>query len=440
MRPYDSLVTDAHPNGDDYDAYRQRAREWLADNVDRIPHNATAVGQRAGESELEFAARSRELQATLYDAGYAGITLPAEWGGQGLTTRHQQIFDEEVVGYERPGGFGGTFGPILGALLGHMNDEQRSQYLVPILRGTLWCQLMSEPGAGSDVGGITTRAVQDGDEWVINGQKVWTTAGHLSDMAICITRTDWDVPKYSGLTMFIVPMDTPGISPRPLRQITGEAEFCETFLDDVRVPVRNVLGAPGGGWSVVQTWLTYEHGGVEEGDQSGRGISGAKASASLVDGTALPTELVEISEERDLIGDPRVRDRLARTFIADAVNGMVGRHLGIAMRDGRISGHAGSMVKVAAATASQRTTEAGVDLAGMDGIAWDAVDPLGDARAKAMLQSRSHSIAGGTNEIQRNNTGDRVLGLPREPAVDRGIPFREVRTNAVPPRERDNAG
>ena len=115
-----------------------------------------------------------------------------------------------------------------------MNDEQRSEYLVPILQGTLWCQLMSEPGAGSDVGGITTRAVQDGDEWVINGQKVWTTAGHLSDMAICITRTDWDVPKYSGLTMFIVPMDTPGVSPRPLRQITGEAEFCETFLDDVR--------------------------------------------------------------------------------------------------------------------------------------------------------------------------------------------------------------
>ena len=224
----------------------------------------------------------------MYDAGYAGITLPKEWGGQGLTTRHQQILDEELVGYERPGGFGGTFGPILGALLGHMNDEQRDEYLVPILRGTLWCQLMSEPGAGSDVGGITTRAVQDGDEWVINGQKVWTTAGHLSEMAICITRTDWDVPKYSGLTMFIVPMDTPGVSPRPLRQITGEAEFCETFLDDVRVPTRNVLGAPGGGWSVVQTWLTYEHGGVEEGDQSGRGISGAKASSSLVDGAMLP--------------------------------------------------------------------------------------------------------------------------------------------------------
>jgi alkylation response protein AidB-like acyl-CoA dehydrogenase len=432
--------TEERTNGDvDYDAYRQRARAWLAENVDRVRPTSTAAGQRAGESELEFAARSRALQAKLYEGGYAGITLPKEWGGQGLTTRHQQIFDEEVFGYERPGGFGGTFGPILGALLGHMNDEQRGEYLVPILRGTLWCQLMSEPGAGSDVGGITTRAVQDGDEWVINGQKVWTTAGHLSDMAMCIARTDWDVPKHSGLTMFIVPMDTPGVSPRPLRQITGEAEFCETFLDDVRVPTRNVLGEPGGGWKVVQTWLTYEHGGVEEGDQSGRGVSGAKVSASLVDG-AFPKDLVAESVERDLIDDPRVRDRLARTFIADAVNGMVGRHLGIAMRDGRISGHAGSMVKVAAATASQDSTEAGVDLAGMAAVAWDPDDPNGEARARAMLQSRSYSIAGGTNEIQRNNTGDRVLGLPREPAVDRGIPFREVRTNAVPPRERDNAG
>ena len=150
-------MTNERTNGDaDYDAYRQRAREWLAANVDRVHPNSTAAGQRAGESELEFAARSRALQATLYEGGYAGITLPKEWGGQGLTTRHQQIFDEEVFGYERPGGFGGTFGPILGALLGHMNDEQRNEYLVPILKGTLWCQLMSEPGAGSDVGGITT--------------------------------------------------------------------------------------------------------------------------------------------------------------------------------------------------------------------------------------------------------------------------------------------
>jgi len=418
---------------DDLDAYRARARQWLADNVERARPSSTTWGQRAGETEVEFAARSHALQAKLYEGGYAGITLPAAWGGQGLTTRHQQIFDEEMFGYERPGGFGGTFGPILGALLGHMSDAQRDEHLVNILKGTLWCQLMSEPGAGSDIGGITTRAVKDGDEWVINGQKVWTTAGHLSDMGICLARTDWDVPKHSGLTMFIVPMDTPGVSPRPLRQITGEAEFCETFLDDVRVPDRNVLGVPGGGWKVVQTWLTYEHGGVEEGDQSGRGMSGSRMAASLVDG-AFPGELVAIARERALITDPVVRDRIMRTFVADAVNGLVGRHLGLAMRDGRISGHAGSMVKVAAATASQRSTEAAVDLSGMAGVAWDPHDPLGDARAKAMLQTRSHSIAGGTNEIQRNNVGDKVLGLPREPAVDRGIPFRDVRTNAVPPR------
>ncbi len=208
-------MTDERDN-DELEAYRLQARKWLAENVERVAPTSTAFGQRAGEGEEEFAKRSRALQALLYDNGYAGITLPKEWGGQGLSTRHQQVFDEESFGYERPGGFGGTFGPILGALLGHMNDEQREKYLVPILRGMLWCQLMSEPGAGSDIGGITTRAERDGEEWVINGQKVWTTAGHLSDYGICLTRTDWDVPKYSGLTMFIVPMDTPGVSPRPL--------------------------------------------------------------------------------------------------------------------------------------------------------------------------------------------------------------------------------
>jgi alkylation response protein AidB-like acyl-CoA dehydrogenase len=162
-------------------------------------------------------------------------------------------------------------------------------------------------------------------------------------------------------------------------------------------------------------------------------------STSLVDG-AFPKQLVALAEARGVTDDPLVRDRLARTFVADAVNGMVGRHLGIAMRDGRISSHAGSMVKVAAATAAQRSTAAAVDLAGMDAVAWDADDPLGGARARAMLQTRSQSIAGGTNEIQRNNTGDRVLGLPREPAVDRGIPFREVRTNVVPPRSGGDTG
>jgi alkylation response protein AidB-like acyl-CoA dehydrogenase len=413
----------------DLDAYRRQCRQWLAENLERAKPSNTAAGQRAGETEREFLARSKQVQATLYDGGYAGITLPEEWGGQGLTSAHQRVFDEEVFGYERPGGFGGTFGPILGALLGHMDDEQRSKYLVPILQGMIWCQLMSEPGAGSDIGGITTRADQDGDEWVINGQKVWTTGGHLSDYGICLARTDWDVPKYSGLTMFVVPMDTPGVDPRPLRQITGEAEFCETFLTDVRVPVENVLGAVGGGWAVVQTWLTYEHGGVEEGDESARGMGGGKIAASVAEG-AFPKQLVAIARSRGIADDPLVRDRLVRSFVADAVNSLVAQQLGLAMRDGRINSHAGSMVKVAAAGAVQRNTATAVDISGMAGVAWDPADELGGEMAREMLQTRSNSIAGGTNEIQRNNTGDRVLGLPREPAVDRGIPFREVKTNA----------
>jgi alkylation response protein AidB-like acyl-CoA dehydrogenase len=414
------------------DAYRLQCRQWLAENLERAKPTNSNAGQRAGETEHEFAARSRTIQAKLYEGGYAGITLPKAWGGQGLTSAHQRIYDEEVFGYERPGGFGGTFGPILGALLGHMNDEQRSKYLVDILRGTIWCQLMSEPGAGSDIGGITTRADQDGDEWVINGQKVWNTGAHLSDFGICLARTDWDVPKYSGLTMFIVSMDTPGVNPRPLRQLTGEAEFCETFLDDVHVPAENVLGAIGGGWAVVQTWLTYEHGGVEEGDESARGLGGGKIAGSLQEG-AFPKGLAALAHQRGVADDPFVRDRLVSAFVTDAVNSLVGQQLGMAMRDGRISSHAGSMVKVANADASQRNTADALNLSSMGGVAWEPDDEVAADRAREMLQARSVSIAGGTNEIQRNNTGDRVLGLPREPAVDRGMPFREVKTNV--PRE-----
>ena len=400
------------------------------------PPRPASERARASSSSRRARARCRRSCTRRLRRDHA----PEGVGRAGPTTRHQQIFDEEVFGYERPGGFGGTFGPILGALLGHMNDEQRSEYLVPILRGTLWCQLMSEPGAGSDVAGITTRAVQDGDEWVINGQKVWTTAGHLSDMAMCIARTDWDVPKHSGLTMFIVPMDTPGVSPRPLRQITGERSSarrssttcaCRPATCSVNRAAVGRSCRPGSPTSTAES----------------RRVT-SPAAASVAPRCPLRLSTARVPE------GPRRRERRARSHRRPARARPPGpnvhrrrgeRHgrpapryrdarrpdLGSRGLDGQGRGHG---------PRRNDSTEAGVDLAGMAGVAWDPDDPNGDARRPGdaaepeLLDCRWYER---DPAQQRRRSGAR---LAREPAVDRGIPFREVRTNAVPPRERDNAG
>jgi alkylation response protein AidB-like acyl-CoA dehydrogenase len=415
---------------EDEAAYRERARNWVADNLTPIPPGSDSWGQRAGETELEFVARSRLLAARLHDGGYTGITIAADWGGRGLTGRHRQIFEEEAAGRERPGYFAADGGPVLHTLLTTMSDDLKRPHVPAMLRGEeLWCQLMSEPGAGSDLGAVVTRAELDGDEWVLNGQKVWTTGAHFCDYAICLARTDWDATKYSGLTMFFVPLRHAGVTVKPLRQIDGSAAFCEVFLDDARIPAENVLGAPNDGWGVVQTWLTYEHGGVAKGDES-RTVGAAR---SLVD-SAMPTELVELAAARHLLDEPDVRGLIVGEFVARAINTLLGRRVGIEMRAGRMPGSAGSLGRVSGSEHQQQSSSLALNLAGIAGVAWEDADAEAASRVSQMLEARALTIRGGTKEIQRNMIGERLLGLPREPPVDRGIPFREVRTNALPPR------
>jgi alkylation response protein AidB-like acyl-CoA dehydrogenase len=405
--------------------YRRHLRDWLAANLEPARPTAAHDRQREDESELEFAERSRAIQAKLFEGGFAGITLPNEFGGQGLPERYQQIFDEEAASYEMPGAFGGTFEPILGVLLAHMTTDQLQQHIPAILSGReLWSQLMSEPGAGSDIGGVTTKASRDGDECLINGQKLWTTGAHLSDFGICLTRTDWDATKYMGLTMFVVPFRSPGITIRPLQQITGAAEFCEVFLDDVRVPLANALGGLNQGWSVVQTWLTFEHGGVAQGEED-EPIHAVPSPFA----ESIPYELIALARERGTLGDPVVRHKIVDVLIDTATQAMLRLSMTTAMRHGRIGSHAGSALKVRGARDAQHHSQLAVTLAGMQAIAWDT-GSSGDKWAESLLVSRRYSIAGGTSEVNLNNVAEKVLGLPRDPAVDRGIPFRDVMTNA----------
>ena len=314
--------------------YRRAARAWLAANAQPKGPESLDDGRRAGETDAEFAARSRKIQAGLFNAGYAGIALATEAGGQGLPGRFQQIFEQEAAGYEMPGVFGGTFGPVLGTLLAHLTPEQKTEHVTAILSGReLWSQLMSEPGAGSDMGGITTTATRDGEEWRINGQKVWTTAAHLSDYAMCLTRTDWEATKYEGLTMLVVALRSPGVTVRPLRQITGGAEFCEVFLDDVRVPAADVLGEVGRGWSVVQTWLTYEHGGVAPGEQASRPAARRSVHRSLI--RSHPTSSPWHDGPEHIV-IPSSGTRSSAVFIDTATQTLFRQSITAAMRAGRL--------------------------------------------------------------------------------------------------------
>ena len=349
--------------------------------------------------------RAVAYQHTLAEAHLAGITWPVAYGGRGLSGRFQRIFDREAKGFVVPPrsleiGLG-MCGPTL---LVHATEEQKQEFIPPLLRGDhVWCELFSEPGAGSDLSSVQTTARRDGEEFVLDGQKVWTSGAQYSDFAACLARTDPARPKREGITMFVVDMHTPGITVRPLRQLTGESHFNEVFLDAVRVPVSNILGHEHDGWRVARTMLAFER----------QALGGLGSSGGGKGGFA---RLAELAAQRGLADRPVVRDHLAQLRIHQ----MVLRHLsGYLQATSRGSdGAAASMLKLAMAHVVQDTARAAVEVAGMHAVAWDPADPQGGRWSDQLLSSLSASIGGGTNEIVRNVIAERVLGLPRDEEGD----------------------
>jgi alkylation response protein AidB-like acyl-CoA dehydrogenase len=287
---------------------------------------------------------------------------------------------------------------------------------------------MSEPSAGSDLASVMTTAQQHQDGWVLSGQKVWTTGAHVSEFAICLARTDWDLPKHRGLTMFVVDLKAPEVTIRPLRQMTGDAEFNEVFLDSVAVTGSDVIGDVNGGWQVVKTWLTYEHSGVSAGDDSAR-EDGAASIASPID-EALPHDLVRLARSLGKCDDAAVRQKIVSTFIRDVLLRVLERRLPSAMRSGQLPEQAGSILKLLGARGDQLRAETAVELCGAGGTAWRA-DADTVVIVNRFLSSQSRSIVAGTNEIHRNILGEHVLQLPREATFDRDRPFREIPKNAL---------
>jgi len=363
-----------------------------------------------------------EFWGAQYDRGLAWAWHPEGLGGLGLERRHQTRVNQRLVaaGASIDNRYRNLLGIAMGAgvLDAHASDEQKRRWLRPMFTTEeIWCQLFSEPGAGSDVAGLSTRAVRDGDEWVVNGQKVWTTLAHLAKWGMVVTRTDSEVPKHQGLTYFIVDMTSPGVEVRPLYQITGEAEFNEVFFDDVRIPDENRIDAVGAGWRVVLTTLMNERVAIGGGNTP-------RESGYI--GQAVETWR-EIEAD-----DPVLRDELLHLW-AEAEAARLTSIRADELASAGIPGPEGSTGKLAWANLNKEITAFTTDLLGLDGTlypdGYELVRPQGFRQhgpQKAFLRTRANSIEGGTSEIMLNILGERVLGLPGEPRADKDLPWAEV--------------
>jgi alkylation response protein AidB-like acyl-CoA dehydrogenase len=395
--------------------FRARVKSWLAENASRFPGYDPAD-----------AAGSRAFRIALWDAGLLGITLDPAYGGQGLTPEHQKAFAEEAAAYPLPPiGEAVTTGICAPTLLDFGSEEQKRRHVARMIRGEeVWTQLLSEPGAGSDLAGLQTRAGRDGDEFVINGQKVWTSGAQQSDYALCVARTNPDVPKHQGLSMFIVDLKAPGVTIRPLRQMTGDAHFNEVFLDDVRVAATDLVGRQDDGWRALTAMLTHERLALGAGTGAGGSGQGWTRPAS--------TRFIEMARHHGSSGDPLVRQELAKLFVAERVLAYMGQKMRDEIAAGIAVGSKGSVAKLATALISRQSANLGMLIAGAASQAWAPDDPSGPVLANALCFSPMTAIAGGTSEIQRNTIGERVLGLPKEPQLDRDIPFRDILQNPLP--------
>jgi len=383
-------------------AFRASARAWLSDNA--VPKGSPddfSAGHFAGDmSPEEYVKRCRWWQGQLHEGGWAGIAWPKAFGGRGGKSIEEAIFGEEQSKWGvSVGVFAVAFGMVAPTLMQHARHDQQARFLAPMLRGEeLWCQLFSEPDAGSDLASIKTRAVRDGEEFVVNGQKVWTSNAQHSEWGILIARTDPDAPRHRGITYFVVDMATAGIDVRPLRQMNGEAHFNEVFLNDVRVPAANVIGDVDDGWKVAVTTLSNERVAIA----GGSGLSD-------------PERLLQLARRLGATSDPLFRQRFAQIWSRGEVIRFLRLRSRTALSQGRRPGPEASVMKLAYARYVKQLGELAIGVQGAHGQL-DHPDALADGVfQQKWINAVQSSIGGGTDEIQRNIVGERVLGLPREP-------------------------
>ena len=389
-------------------AYRAEARAWLEEHAGEAP---VLQGPGAIEDEDEIIAARRVWQGKLAEGGLAGVVWPKEYGGQGRGPIEQVICNQEIARAKVPGILDAIGVGMLGpTIIAHGDEDQKGRYLGPMLHGDeVWCQLFSEPAAGSDLAAVQTRArLQEDGSWRLTGQKVWTTNAQFAAYGLLLARTDADVPKHKGMTMFIVPMDAPGVTVRGLRQISGEAEFNEVFFDDLAVDAGAVVGGVGNGWGTALTTLMYERVTIGLGGE-GLGYNSVRFAGA-------------IAGDEHARRDPEIRHQLGEIASELLAVRFTGYRTLTALQKGQIPGPEAGLAKVTIVNGAIKAGDLIADVQGPDALDEDS------EWAYMISFLPGLKSAGGTEEILRNTIGERVLGLPPEPRLDKGIPFSELRS------------
>jgi alkylation response protein AidB-like acyl-CoA dehydrogenase len=399
------------------DEFRQRARGWLAETMPRTDRDHPPAMRLDQDASWQ---RARELQKRLYKGGFAGICFPRKYGGLGLTIEYQKAFNAESAGYEMPLILNiPSFTICCATLLDVGSEAQKSQHISAALRGEeVLCQLLSESSGGSDLAGVTTRGKRRGDSWVINGAKTWSTSAFAADYGLCLVRTDWNVPKHEGLTMFLLPIDQPGVTLRRIAMINGSAEFCEEFFDEVELPDDAVVGGVGKGWQVASRQMFHERRSMGRSSEFSSGLESDDAEAA-------PIDYLDLARRTDQMNDVRVATMSGRALAHRAVAEHLADHVYQGVLDGSMPAAAGSIIRLFYADASQLELDTAAAIASTAAVVGDdaALFDVG----KRYLERQIVSLGGGTTEIARNVIAERVLDFPREYAADRGVPFSEVR-------------
>jgi len=380
------------------DDVRAEVRSWLAENYDPALDRA-------------------EWRRRVFEAGWTVPSWEPQWWGRGLTDTQSRIVAAEFAAVGAPGS-GYDRADMMACTLHDLGtDEQKHRLIPPSIRGeTRWCLLYSEPGAGSDLAGLRTRADRDGDDWIINGQKVWTSFAKTADYGLLVARTDWDVPKHKGISFFIFPMRQQGVEVRPIHQITGESEFNEVFITDARVPHANLVGEPGGGWGVLQLALAYERRLMGDLARTARSSRDLKPDAD---------SLIGMARGAGVLADSSIRQEIARADAYAAVNRW-NTQRAKTTTDRTEAATLMALGKIAMSRILHETARVQTGIVGSESMLTGAENPIGDAVTFRTLNAYFTSIGGGTDQIQRNIVGERILGLPKEPEPYRDSAFRDL--------------